>query len=66
MQANFFVPLGGLGQNWYPDSGATHHVTSDLQNLNHRYIKYTGSDQVHIGNGNGLTIQNTGDTFILS
>ena len=66
MQANFSIPTGGLDQNWYLDSGATHHLTSDLQNLNHRYIKYIGSDQVHMSNGTGLTIQNMGDTFLSS
>jgi hypothetical protein len=66
VQANFSVPSGGLDQNWYPNFRATHHLTFDLQNLNHHYIKYTGPDQVHMGNGTGLTIQNMGDTFLSS
>ncbi|MCH92348.1 retrovirus-related Pol polyprotein from transposon TNT 1-94, partial [Trifolium medium] len=35
---------------WYPDSGATHHVTPDANNLMD-FVSLSGSDQVHIGNG---------------
>ena len=40
---------------WYPDSGATHHVTPDASNLMD-FMSLSGSDQVHIGNGQGLPI----------
>ncbi|KAH0784936.1 hypothetical protein KY290_004534 [Solanum tuberosum] len=49
-------------QNWYPDSGATHHITPDLSNL-HNVEDYKGMYQVHIGNGQGLPIHNTGRLF---
>ncbi|RYQ94570.1 hypothetical protein Ahy_B08g089505 [Arachis hypogaea] len=39
-------------QSWYPDSGATHHMTSDHQNLIEKE-NYEGTDQVIIGNGSG-------------
>lgn len=38
---------------WYPDSGATHHVTPDASNLMDS-MSLSGSDQVHIGNRRGL------------
>ncbi|XP_022136883.1 dr1-associated corepressor homolog isoform X2 [Momordica charantia] len=36
--------------NWYPDSGATNHVTSNFNNLA-TSTEYTGDNQVRIGNG---------------
>jgi len=44
---------------WYPDSGATHHVTPDAFNLMD-FVSLSGSDQVHIGNGQGLAITYVG------
>jgi hypothetical protein len=38
------------------DSSATHHITSDLNNLNFFY-NYAGGDSLQIGNGVGLPIQ---------
>jgi hypothetical protein len=32
--------------NWYPDSGATHYVTSDLANLNLHADEYHSSEQI--------------------
>jgi hypothetical protein len=66
MQANFSVPLGGLDQKLYPDSSATHHLTSNFHNLNHRFINYIRFDLVHMGNGTGLTIKNRSDTLLSS
>ncbi|GAU33749.1 hypothetical protein TSUD_52820 [Trifolium subterraneum] len=40
---------------WYPDSRATHHVTPDANNLMN-VVSLSGTDQVHIGNGQGLPI----------
>jgi len=36
--------------NWYPDSGASHHVTSNVQNIQ-QCAPFEGSDQVIIGHG---------------
>ena len=47
------------GGAWYPDSGATHHITPDPSLLNFQ-MPYTGSDQMHIGNGKGLKILSSG------
>ncbi|XP_071678482.1 uncharacterized protein [Lolium perenne] len=42
----------GVDTNWYQDSGATHHITSELNNLTVR-DSYKGSDRVNTANGQG-------------
>ena len=44
---------------WLMDSGATHHMTSDLSNLA-LHQPYHGDDSVLIGDGSGLSITHTG------
>ena len=44
---------------WYLDLGATHHVTPNASNLMD-FMSLSGSDQVHIGNGQGLAITSVG------
>jgi hypothetical protein len=44
--------------NWYNDTGATDHITSDLDRLAVRE-RYHGGDQVQVGNGAGLCILHT-------
>jgi hypothetical protein len=46
-------------ENWYPDTGATHHLTNNLQNLNISSEEYSGQDQIRIGNGTGLSISHS-------
>ena len=46
--------------NWYPDTGATNHLTSDLSNLNLQYEEYVGTDQIHVGNRASLAITHIG------
>jgi histone deacetylase 1/2 len=48
-----------IDQNWYSDTGATDHITSDLDRLAIRE-QYNGGDKVHVGNGAGLNILHTG------
>ncbi|KAL5749755.1 hypothetical protein ACOSP7_024358 [Xanthoceras sorbifolium] len=43
---------------WLLDSGASHHVTTDLSNLS-LYAPYIGSNDVMIGDGTGLSITHT-------
>lgn len=50
---------------WYPDSGATHHVTNDPQTLADPTL-YQGIDQLQIGNGSGLSIYSTGSSSLPS
>lgn len=46
--------------NTPPDSGSTHHITSDLANVTLSAEETIGSDQVYVGNGQGLQIYHTG------
>eukprot|EP00268_Persea_americana_P013925 TRINITY_DN16169_c0_g1_i2.p1 TRINITY_DN16169_c0_g1~~TRINITY_DN16169_c0_g1_i2.p1 ORF type:complete len:660 (-),score=55.01 TRINITY_DN16169_c0_g1_i2:23-2002(-) len=50
---------------WYADASATHHITSNLSNLDIR-SRYGGSDSVQVGNGQGLPIAHTGSTLLPS
>ena len=50
---------------WYPDSGATHHVTNDAQNLVDPAL-YQGLDQLQVRNGTCLTIHSTGSSSLMS
>lgn len=38
---------------WYPDTGATNHITPDLANLS-LHSDHNGNDKVKVGNGKGL------------
>ena len=51
--------------NWYPDSGATHHITNDVHGLTDPAL-YKGPDQLLIGNGSGLNIHSTGSSSLTS
>ena len=50
---------------WYPNSGATHHVTNDCQALVDPTL-YQGTKQLQIGNGFGLSIHSTSSSSISS
>ena len=50
---------------WYVDSGATDHVTSELEQLALRE-QYHGGDQIHTASGGGMDIQHIGQAFIHS
>ncbi|GAU26016.1 hypothetical protein TSUD_64040 [Trifolium subterraneum] len=45
--------------SWYPDSGASHHLTFNPNNLTYR-TPYQGQDQVTMGNGQGVSIKSLG------
>ena len=49
--------------SWLLDSGASHHVTADLDNLS-MHTPYTGSDDIMIGDGSGLSITHTGSSSL--
>ncbi|CAA0834855.1 Unknown protein, partial [Striga hermonthica] len=48
--------------DWFPDSGATHHITNDFSNLSVA-SDYTGNNKLQIGNGSGLDISHVGKTL---
>ena len=52
---NYLYQQGG----WVVDSGATDHLTSDLERL-HFHERYGGKDQVQVANGAGLSISHIG------
>jgi hypothetical protein len=60
MQALLATQQQVVDPNWYPDSGATHHLTHDLANLNVRADEYSGSEQIRVGNGTSLPIKHVG------
>lgn len=48
---------------WLLDSGATHHIASDLANLS-LHQPYSGGQEVVVGNGAALPIVQTGSTLL--
>ena len=62
MQALLTTSSANQDPNWYTDSGATHHLTADLGNLNLRADDYNGPDQIRVGNGTGLCVNHVGST----
>jgi hypothetical protein len=53
----------GVDTNWYADSGATDHVTNELDKLAVRDT-YTGGDQIYIAGGLGMHIAHVGNSII--
>ncbi|KAL1195980.1 Retrovirus-related Pol polyprotein from transposon RE2 [Cardamine amara subsp. amara] len=53
------------GNEWYPDSGATAHITNSTQRLQQAQ-PYHGSDTVLIGDGNFLPITHIGSANLPS
>lgn len=52
-----------IGEAWILDTGASHHMTSDVHNLN-QVVPFEGFDKIKIGNGQGLPIKHIGSTVI--
>jgi hypothetical protein len=53
----------GVGTNWYIDTGATDHITGELEKLDVRN-KYNGTYQVHMAGGTCMNISNIGHSII--
>ena len=51
---------GPADERWYLDSGAIHHLTNNMVNMQVRE-EFNGFDQLIIGNGQGLPITHVGD-----
>ena len=54
---------GPSNNNWYLDSGATHHLTNDVSNM-HINEAYTGTVKLFVGNGVSLCIIHIGYTVL--
>lgn len=52
-----------LDANWYADSGASDHVTGELEKLSIRE-KYKGGDHIHTASGAGMEIKHIGHTTV--
>jgi histone deacetylase 1/2 len=50
---------------WYPDSGASYHVTADARNIQEQAPLNT-TDQIFMGNGQGLAILSNGSSVFTS
>ncbi|KAL3597124.1 hypothetical protein D5086_008761 [Populus alba] len=58
-------PSSGSSQVWLTDSGATNHMTVDVNNLT-LASPYPTADTIHTANGEGLTISHVGQSIINS
>ena len=63
-QAFIAANNGGWENDWHADTGATHHITHDMANLNLKSDDYTGTYQLQVGNGQGLHISKTGTSSL--
>lgn len=59
-RANFTAASPYDAGNWLLDSGATHHITSDLNNLA-LHQPYNGRNDVIVADGSPVPIQQTGE-----
>jgi hypothetical protein len=64
-QALFVQPGQPVPESWYLDSGASAHVSPDL-NAFTSYTPYTGTDKLCVGNGKGLDISHIGSGILLT
>lgn len=53
------------GEEWFPDSGASAHITSSVNNLQEAH-SYEGNDVVMVGNGAYLPVTHIGSTTLNS
>ncbi|KAH9668130.1 retrovirus-related pol polyprotein from transposon RE1 [Citrus sinensis] len=58
--ANMDAPVDN---NWFLDSGATHHLTNDMSNMNGAE-PFTGNSKLIVGNGVGLCITQLGSAVL--
>ena len=54
----------GVDTNWYADSGATNHVTGELEKMT-VHDKYSGKEKVHTASGTGMNISNIGHAIFI-
>uniref|UniRef100_A0A8R7VE00 Retrovirus-related Pol polyprotein from transposon TNT 1-94 n=1 Tax=Triticum urartu TaxID=4572 RepID=A0A8R7VE00_TRIUA len=52
----------GVDTNWYVDSGATNHITNELEKVTMKE-KYRSKDQIHTASGEGMSISHFGHSI---
>jgi histone deacetylase 1/2 len=57
------VAFYGVDTNWYTNTGATDHITGELNKLS-THDKYQGWDHVHTASGNGMHISHIGHSVL--
>jgi hypothetical protein len=57
------VSSSGADKNWYLDSGATDHITGELEQLIMQQ-QYNGNEQIQATNGAGMDIAHVGQSVI--
>ncbi|CAA7041169.1 unnamed protein product [Microthlaspi erraticum] len=62
-RANMAIAQPYNPNNWVLDTGATHHLTTDLNNLS-LHQPYNGGEEVTIADGTSLSISHTGSTLL--
>lgn len=65
MTQEFVAPQMNDSQTWIPYSGASHHITVDANNMAQN-ASYLGSEQVHMGDGQGVPITSIGSARFIS
>jgi histone deacetylase 1/2 len=55
----------GVDTNWYIDTGATDHITGELEKLSMKN-KYHGGDQIHTASGSGMDHTTSGSSMDIS
>ena len=63
--ASVTMPDSVVDAAWYSDSEASSHATPEFHNLMHA-SPYHGSNQLHVGNGQGLSISHVGHSKVIS
>jgi histone deacetylase 1/2 len=53
----------GVDTNWYTDSGATDHITGELEKL-HVRDRYNGNEKIHTASGSGMDMHHIGHYVI--
>ncbi|KAL4563173.1 hypothetical protein LXL04_027209 [Taraxacum kok-saghyz] len=61
--AQYHSPSTVIDPAWYIDTGATDHVSPDIQKLNIAE-DYKGDDKLQVGNGNQLSISHVGSSYL--
>ncbi|RVW17521.1 Retrovirus-related Pol polyprotein from transposon RE2 [Vitis vinifera] len=59
------TPEFAYNSSWYPDFGATNHITPDIHNLTNK-TELVGQDKIVMGNGIGLSIKHIGQSSFQS